>query len=120
MIGINSVQFYRTCTKNHKIGKINIKKGTIVNYPAMYLHHNEKYFPNPQKFDILRFSKENSVNIHRRSFAAFSLGQRACSGIELGYAMAKSVLLSVLSQFEVQKDPGFEPLWIQSFAIEMP
>ena len=63
MVGINSVQFYRTCTKNHKLGKINIKKGTIVNYPAMYLHHNEKYFPNPEKFDILRFAKENSVNI---------------------------------------------------------
>lgn len=97
MIGIVSVFFYRTCTKNHKLGKINIKKGTIVNYPGMYIHHNEKYFANPHKFDMQRFSEENAKNIQRRTFTAFSLGQRACAGIELGYAMVNSVIASLLS-----------------------
>lgn len=60
MAGILGVFFYRTCTKNHKLGKINMKKGTIVNFPGMFIHYNQKYFTNPEKFDLERFSKENS------------------------------------------------------------
>ena len=120
MIGILEVFFYRTCTKNHKLGKINIKKGTIVNYPGYYIHHNEKYFQNPEKFDIHRFGPENLQKIQRRSFTAFGLGQRACAGVELGYAMMNSVILSLLSQFEVEQDPDFNPLWKMTFSLEMP
>lgn len=111
VVGIISVIYYRRCTKDHKIGKIKVKKGTVLNFPAMYIHHNEKYYKNPEKFDVDRFSEENKVNLQKRSYLAFGGGARGCSGIELGYAMVKSVLVSLLTQFEVERDPDFIPEW---------
>ena len=97
MKGMSTTLFYRTCMKAHKIGKIKIKKGTIVNYAPMYLHHNPKYFPNPEKFDITRFEREKAKSIPKRAFAPFGLGTRMCSGMELGNVMLKSAIFGLLS-----------------------
>lgn len=106
--------------KDHKLGNIKIKKGTILTYPTMFLHKNEKFFSNPDKFDITRFEKEKAKLIPKRAFAPFGLGQRMCAGIELGYIMVKSAILGMLSQFEVEADPSFEPKWDGKFTVEMP
>lgn len=58
--GISDVIFYRICTKEHKIGDIKIKKGTIVNYSPYHLHHSEKYFKNPDELDITRFQSNTT------------------------------------------------------------
>jgi hypothetical protein len=50
----------------------------------------------------------------------FYHGQRACTGMNLGKFLVKSVLVSVLSQFEVEADPNFEAMWFKGFAIDMP
>ena len=86
----------------------------------MYLHFNPKYFENPQEFDIGRFEKEKAKLIPKRAFAPFGLGKRMCAGIELGYIMVKSVLVAALSQFEIEKDPEFEPKWQLQFTLDMP
>lgn len=120
MRGISTTLFYRTCVKDNKIGKIKIKKGTLVNYAPMFMHHNEKFFTHPERFDIGRFDKEKAKLIHKRAFAPFGLGQRMCTGIEMGQIMMKSVILALLSQFEVEKDPEFFPRWQVKFTLEMP
>lgn len=71
MRGISTTLFYRMCIKDHKLGKITIKKGTFVNYPPMYFHHNEKYFSDPERFDITRFERDKTKLINRRAFAPF-------------------------------------------------
>jgi len=120
MMGISIILFYRTCMKDHKLGKIKIKKGTILTYPTMFFHKNERFFSNPDKFDITRFEKEKAKLIPKKAFAPFGLGQRMCAGIELGYIMVKSVMLALLSQFEVEFDPDFDPKWSGKFTVEMP
>ena len=120
MMGISIILFYRTCMKDHKLGNIKIKKGTILTYPTMFFHKNERFFSDPEKFDITRFEKEKAKLIPKRAFAPFGLGQRMCAGIELGYIMVKSAILGMLSQFEVEADPSFEPKWDGKFTVEMP
>jgi cytochrome P450 len=39
------------------LGPYKIKKGTIINFPIYAMHHNPKYFPEPEKFKPERFLK---------------------------------------------------------------
>ena len=62
-MGVTTTLFYRTCVKSHKLGKIYVKKGTMMTYTVMSLHHNEKYYEKPESFDISRFEKEKAKKI---------------------------------------------------------
>lgn len=44
------------------------------------IHRNEKYWPEPDKFDPDRFLPENSLERHRYAFVPFSAGARKCMG----------------------------------------
>jgi cytochrome P450 len=118
--GIANVAIYRTCTKNHKLGNINIKKGTRVSWGVNSMHRDERYFPDPEKFDTNRFSKENKKKMLNKTFMPFYGGTRECSGKYLGEIMTKCGMLSLLSCFEVEECPEFDPKWIHTFTLEMP
>lgn len=118
--GIANVTIYRKALKNHLLGDIKIKKGTRVSLSTCQMHRSPYYFPDPEKFDISRFTPEKIKNLPRKVFMPFSAGSRQCSGQYLGKVLTKCVLLSLLSQFEVKKDENFDPFWIHKFTLEMP
>ena len=76
----------RTVTKHYKLkseeGKfdLQLQPGDIVWLPVGALHHDEKYFPNPDKFDPDRFSTENRVHIDPYVYMPFGMGPRNCVG----------------------------------------
>lgn len=57
-----------------------INKGTQFWIPIYTLHHDEKHFPNPEKFIPERFSDENKDNIVPGSYIPFGVGPRNCIG----------------------------------------
>lgn len=78
-------QMDRTCTKDYELdlgnGKIiPIKKGEMVLLPYYQFHRDPEYYPNPEKFDPLRFSDENKDSIVSGTYLPFGLGPRACIG----------------------------------------
>lgn len=75
----------RECTKDYELDlgnrtKFTIKKGQIVNLPFFALQRDERYFPNPEKFDPHRFSDENKDSIVPGSYNPFGSGPRVCIG----------------------------------------
>lgn len=58
----------RECSKPYQIPgtSIVLQKGTAVKIQIYSLHQDEKYFPNPDKFDPSRFFEENRIG---KSFA---------------------------------------------------
>lgn len=59
---------------------VEIEPGEIVGIPIHAIHMDEKYFPQPQKFDPERFSDDNKHNIKPGTYMPFGIGPRNCIG----------------------------------------
>ena len=54
--------------------------GTRVVIPVYALHHDPKYFPNPDQFDPERFSEEEKAKRPHYVYMPFGEGPRNCIG----------------------------------------
>lgn len=74
----------RKCTKNYTMNldgrRISFVEGDELVYPVYAVHHDPKYFPNPEIFDPGRFSEENRTNIVEGTYVPFGMGPRTCIG----------------------------------------
>lgn len=72
----------RNTTKDIKLDGVNVtvKKGTVVAVSPYAIHHDERYYPEPEKFDPERFSPENVRDRHSCAFLPFGVGRRSCLG----------------------------------------
>lgn len=59
---------------------ITIKEGQNVYIPTHGLHHDPKYYPNPERFDPSRFSEENKHLLVPGTYLPFGSGPRVCIG----------------------------------------
>lgn len=71
-----------------------LEKGTQVNIPVLGLHHDEKYYPEPEKFMPERFNED--TNFVNRPFLGFGEGPRNCIGMRLGKMQTKIALILML------------------------
>lgn len=74
--------FRRVCTKAWKVPNTSLilQRGDRITIPAHSIHHDEKYYPDPYKFNPERFSEENKINLKPFTFLAFGGGPRTCIG----------------------------------------
>jgi len=70
--------------------------------PIWAIHHNEKYWPNPEKFDPTRFDTEHKQNIQPFSWLPFGVGPRMCIGSKLSLVESKVVLAKLYQKFSFQ------------------
>lgn len=59
--------------------KINLKPGDGIWISTFAIHNDEKYFPNPRKFDPERFSDENKAKIKQGTYLPFGMGPSSFS-----------------------------------------
>nr|CAH7736637.1 unnamed protein product [Callosobruchus chinensis] len=64
---------------------LHIDRGTIVWIPAMAIHRDPHYWPEPEKFDPERFSDKNKNNVNTGAFLAFGGGPRNCIGTDFSH-----------------------------------
>ncbi|PSN51919.1 hypothetical protein C0J52_12805 [Blattella germanica] len=96
----------RMCSEDYKIqapgkGSITIPAGTGVFIPLMGIHHDPKYYPDPEKFDPERFSEENKLKRPNYTHMPFGDGPRFCIGMRFGLMQTKTGLIHILSRYEV-------------------
>lgn len=78
-----------------------LEAGDAVFIPVTGFHYDEKYFPNPEKFDPERFSDENKHNIDQGVFQPFGMGPRMCIGNRFALMEAKCLFYAFLSNFKI-------------------
>jgi cytochrome P450 family 6 len=57
-----------------------LEKGIRTVIPILALHHDPKYYPDPERFDPERFSEEEKAKRHHYVYLPFGEGPRICIG----------------------------------------
>ncbi|KAJ9577522.1 hypothetical protein L9F63_005895, partial [Diploptera punctata] len=94
----------RQCTETIKLRDTDlvVDKGTQIFLPIYALHHDPKYYPDPEKFDPERFNEEEVNKRPHFSYLPFGEGPRLCIGMRFGLMQTKIGLISILSKYEIQ------------------
>ncbi|XP_058788782.1 uncharacterized protein LOC131662839 [Phymastichus coffea] len=92
----------RSCLEDWKIPDSNftIRKGTGVMISVTGLQSDPDIFPNPEKFDPTRFSKENVATRSPYVYLPFGDGPRICIGARFGILQSKIALIALLSNYK--------------------
>ena len=98
-----SVPFFgRILTEEQVIGGFRMPVGATATVFAYMIHRDERYYPDPEKFDPDRFLPENSAERHPYAFIPFSAGKRNCIGQRFAVMEKKIILANILRRFEVK------------------
>ena len=111
----------RRAVKDFTFRNYTIPAGTTVGVSPSFVHKMEKHWPEPEKFDPLRFTPENSVGRHKYAWVPFGGGAHMCLGLHFAYMQIKILMHAMLTQNRVvlQGGPDYEPKW-QVFPIPQP
>lgn len=73
---------------------INVKKNDIIRVPIYAIHHSERYFDEPEKFQPERFLGQ--TRHPKMAFLPFGTGPRSCVAKGLGLLEVKLALLHII------------------------
>ncbi|XP_058788784.1 probable cytochrome P450 6a14 [Phymastichus coffea] len=91
----------RLCTKDYQIPNSNIivPKGMRLAISVSGLQNDPDIFPDPERFDPLRFSKENCTDRSSYYFLPFGEGPRICIAKRIAFMQGKLGLAVLLHKF---------------------
>lgn len=94
----------REATKPYKVPGTDVilEKGTAIMVPVYGIQHDDRFYPNPEKFIPERFSEKSSLvdkNQINRPFLSFGDGPRNCIGMRLGRMESICGLAMLLREF---------------------
>ena len=96
----------RQAAKTMELDGYKIKKGQFIMISPYAMHHQERYFPRPEKFDPERFSPENEGKIGRYEYIPFGAGPRVCIGNSFALMEGRLILAAIIGKFRLKMAPG--------------
>ncbi|XP_036333110.1 cytochrome P450 6a9-like [Rhagoletis pomonella] len=93
----------RECLEDYQVAghpKYQIKKGMFVVIPAVGIHFDEDYYPNPEEFNPDNFTAEKVAQRDSIEWLPFGDGPRNCIGLRFGLMQARIGLAYLLKNFK--------------------
>ncbi|MGW2818914.1 cytochrome P450 [Streptomyces sp. NPDC001415] len=87
----------RTARRTVELGGYLVPEGATVVYSPYLLQHDPSVFPEPDRFDPDRWTKERMTTAMRGSYIPFGAGRRNCIGENLAWA-EMPIMLGVIAQ----------------------
>jgi cytochrome P450 len=100
----------RQATDDTKVGDYLIPKGAILLLSPYVLHHSAQYFPEPKRFDPMRFTPEREKTIPKYAYLPFGAGARICIGNHFAMMEAHLLLAAMTRSFRFALQPGYQPV----------
>jgi cytochrome P450 len=96
----------RVAKSDEVLGGYPIKAGTTVAILIHGVHHNDRFWADPDTFDPARFLKESFEPRQRRAHIPLGAGKRMC--VASGFATLEAVLIiaTLAQRFELDVLPG--------------
>jgi cytochrome P450 len=99
----------REALKDLELGGFRIKKGQQLAFVGWTIHREESNWPDPERVDPNRHSREERKNRHRVSFVAFGHGKRRCLGQRVGKMESTLMLAMAAQRFRLDHLDGSMP-----------
>lgn len=98
----------RKCTREYPLPgtSFTVPPGMIVMIDPAAMHFDPTYYPNPEEFDVERFSPENKAKRNPYVSLNFGLGPRNCIGMRFALIEAKVALAHLVLNFDVLPTPS--------------
>jgi cytochrome P450 len=87
----------RTAVEDDEIDGHRIPRGSTVLIPIHALHHDERFWPEPERFDPTRFLPPGTRHYHRSAYLPFGGGRRICIGSSFAL-MEGALVAAIMSQ----------------------
>lgn len=84
----------RTAIADDEIDGHRIPKGSTVLIPIHSIHHDERFWPDPETYDPARFLGDAGKARHRSAFLPFGGGRRVCIGTS--FALMETTLITAM------------------------
>ncbi|XP_022233857.1 probable cytochrome P450 6v1 [Drosophila obscura] len=78
------------------------RRGMPIYISNLAIHHDPKYWPDPDRFDPERFSAENKSHQAPMSYLPFGAGPKHCIGMQIGQLQIKLGLIYFLRRHRVE------------------
>ncbi|XP_017078764.2 cytochrome P450 9b2-like [Drosophila eugracilis] len=98
----------RLCSKDYTLTDdegnklFEFKVGDNVSIPICGLHWDERYFPEPRKFDPERFSEERKGELVPYTYLPFGVGPRSCIANRYALMQVKGFLYNLLLSYKIE------------------
>ncbi len=109
----------RRALKDFEFGGYTIPAGTHVGVNTSYTHMMPEYWPNPDKFDPMRFTPDQVRDRHKYAWVPFGGGAHMCLGLHFAYMQSKIFFHHLLTTHRIVLAEGYDPAW-QAWPIPKP
>jgi cytochrome P450 len=101
----------RRILRDSEFGGYKLPAGARISVNPLYTHHMPEIWPEPEKFDPLRFTEEASRSRHKFAFVPYGGGAHMCLGLHFAYMQAKCFAYHLFSSTSVSVANNYKPSW---------
>ncbi len=101
---------HRTATQPLEVGEFEVAAGTILVISPWVTHRDARFFPQPQRFDPERFSKERRGEISKNAYFPFGAGRRICVGNHLAVLQATLIVALLAADVDITLVQNRDPV----------
>ncbi|XP_017068706.1 cytochrome P450 9b2-like [Drosophila eugracilis] len=116
----------RVCSKAYTLTDgdgnklFDFKKGDLVTIPIAGLHGDDRYFPEPRKYDPERFNEERKTEIVPFTYIPFGAGPRSCIANRFAQMQVKGMLYHLMLNFKIEASPRtIKDMWEEARSFSL-
>jgi cytochrome P450 len=96
----------RAVTTDTLLGEYSLEANSTVFLSPYLLHHDERLWQNPERFDPTRFTEENESQIPKYAYLPFGGGPRVCIGNHFALMEAQILLVQIIRRYQLSVVDG--------------